>query len=160
MKTPLSFLFVLGLTLFITGCGCLTPPSDDSTAPKTSIMVVSYDGSAQEVRKSVSSDDEKNVSVEIPKGWAFQVIYTVNDEGGVQSIKVEDGVAGETGDVLSFEEITDGEVDYSSCPKRYRSITTYYSGQEEEPEYNFQATGIDFNGNESKTPILTVKHGG
>ena len=160
MKTPLSFLVVLVLTLFITGCCCLTPPSDDSTAPKTTVAVISYDESGQEITKSVSSDDENNLSVKIPKGWAFQVIYAANDEGGVQSIKVEDGVASETGEILSFEEITDGEADFSSCPKRYQSITTYYSGEEEVPEYNFQATGIDFNGNESKTPILTVKFGG
>lgn len=160
MKTLLSFVFVLVLTLFITGCGCLTPPSDDSIVPKTSVAVIYYDGSGQEVIKSVSSDNQNNLLVEIPSGWSFQVIYTVNDEGGVKSIKVEDGVAAETGEVLSFEEITDGEADFSSCAKPYQSITTYYSGEEEVPEYNFQATGIDFNGNESKTPILTVKYGG
>lgn len=160
MKIPLSFLFVLLLTLFITGCGCLTPPSDDSTEPKTSLRVISYDGSGQEIIKSVSSDDKKNLSVEIPKGWNFQVIYTVNDEGGVEYIKIEDGAAPETGKLLSYQEVTDGEANYSSCAKRYQAITMYYDWQEEVREYHFKATGIDFNGNESQTRILTVKHGG
>ena len=159
MKTPLSFLFVFTAMLFITGCGCLTPPADDSTVPKTSVAVISYDESGQELIKSVNSEELNDLLVEIPSGWSFQVVYTANDEGGVQSIKVEDGVNSETGEVLSFEEVIDGEADFSSCPKRYQSITTYYSGEEKVEEYKFQATGIDFNGNESQTPVITVKVG-
>lgn len=182
MKTLLSFIFVLGLTLFITGCGsgsgsgCLRPSSDDSTVPKTSVTVVSYDGSGQEITKSVSSDEQKNLSVEIPKGQAFQVIYTANDEGGVQSMKLRDGVDSEINTIFIFENELNGEVDYGSCPQPYKTqtrsyyweeevqnyniLTTGIDLQEEAPEYNFQTVGIDLNGNESKTPILTVKFGG
>ena len=156
MKTALPLIFVLGAMFLITGCGCLTPPPDDSTAPKTSVSVISYNESGQEVIQSISSEDEGDSSLKIPKGWSFQVVYTADDEGGVKSLRIEDGINGDTAEVLSFEEVSNGEADFSSCPKRYQSITTYYNGQEEVSEYKFRAIGTDFNGNESQTPAIIV----
>ena len=158
MKTPLYFLVVLGLTLFITGCGCLEPPNNDSASPKTIVTVIYDDESGQKVSKSVNSNHVRNLSVEIPVGSAFQVVYMGEDEGGVQSIHIEDGVTSDTGEVLSFEEITDGVADFSSCARPSQTVTAYYEWQEDMQEYNFRAKSVDFNQNESYTPVLTVTY--
>ncbi len=148
VKTSFHFLFLFILASFITGCGCLDPLANDSTSPKTTVTVISYDESGEEVAKSVSSNHVNNLSVTIPVGESFKVVYAADDEGGIHSIQLEDGITLETNEINNFD----------SCPRASQAITTSYEWKEGIEQYNFRAKSVDFNENESYTPFLTVKY--
>jgi hypothetical protein len=162
VKLMLQAMLIL-VALLITSCSkCMTPPTNDSAAPVTTLRVSFNDSAGNSNVEFVNTTDHNAaITVHVPAGQTFTIAYAGNDDGGVKSLHLDYQYWGPEVNGLATSASPDLAIDdFSGCALDYRLVAKDYQWRPSEAvQYKFTAMATDFHSNTSTTPAITVLHG-
>jgi hypothetical protein len=132
-------------------CKCKEVPESDTNNPSVALWVNG--------REMVNTDELNSpVTMTISEGKTFSVMIAASDQGYVKESALIWKYYVDQGGIGQLVQPMIVPNDYSDCPMLTRLKNTKFVWDNQNRTYKFSGTALDFHGNRSTTPELTVIH--